>query len=68
MQDQIVRTDTAHATELQRIQKQIEKLQKSERESSIRNTLGQAKQIIWTNIIEAMNEIFPYIQINFEQK
>lgn len=35
----------------------IEKLQKSEKESSISNTLGRVKEIIWKNIINGMNEI-----------
>jgi len=46
----------------------IEALQKSEKESSIRNSLGRVKEIIWHNIIDGMNEIWPSVQIIFEQK
>lgn len=43
-------------------------LQKLEKESSTGNTLGRVKDIIWNNIINGMNEIWPSIQIIFEQK
>ena len=43
-------------------------MQKSERESSIGNTLGQVKEIVWIDIIESINEIWSCIHIIFEQK
>ena len=46
----------------------IERLQKLERESTIGQTLAQAKEIIWADIINSINEIWPCIQIIFEQK
>lgn len=54
--------------ELQRAQKQIEAWRKYATESSIGHTLAQVKEIIWNNIIEAMDEISPCIQIIFELK
>jgi len=53
---------------LQRAKALIERLQKSEKESSIGNTLGRVKEIIEHNIINGMNEFWPSIQIIFEQK
>jgi len=67
MQDQIKRSENNHLVEMQRAKALIEKLQKSEKESSIGNTLGKVKEIIWHNIINGMNEIWPSIQIIFEQ-
>lgn len=44
--DQIKRYESAHLVEMQRARTLIEKLQKSQKESSIRNTLGRVKEII----------------------
>lgn len=68
LQDQIKRVESNHLVEMQREKTLIERLQKSEKESSIRKTLGRVKEIIWNNIINGMNEILPNIQIIFEQK
>ena len=61
-------SDNAHEIEIQRAQKQIEKLIKAESEDSIGQTIGQAKEIIWTSIVDSMNEIWPSIQIIFYQR
>lgn len=37
-------------------------------DTSIGHTLAQAKETIWMNIIDFMNDIWPSIQIIFEQK
>jgi len=67
-QDHIKRVESAHSVEMRRARTLIEKLQKSEKEPSIGNTLGRVKEIIWNNIINGMNDIWPNIQIIFEQK
>lgn len=46
----------------------IKRLQKFENESAITNTLRIVKELIWNNIINDMNEIWPRIQIIFEKK
>ena len=68
LQEQRSRTKASHPAETQRAQKLIEKLQKSERESAIGYTLAQAKEIIWEDIMNSIAEIWPCIQIIFEQK
>lgn len=68
LHDQIKRVEDNHLVEMQRAKALIEKLQKSEKESSIGNTLVRVKEIIWHNIIDRMNEILPSIQIIFYQK
>ena len=68
LKDQKVRSDNAHEIEVQRAQKKIEILQRAEKEASIGHTICQEKEIIWTSIIDSMNEIWPSIQIIFEQK
>lgn len=62
------RSNTNHSVELQRAQTQIENWKKSANENAIGTPLAQVKQIIWDNIINEMKEIWPYIQIMFEQK
>lgn len=46
MQDQIKRVESTHSVEMQRSRTLIEKFHKSEKESSIGNTLGRVKEII----------------------
>ena len=60
------RSDNAHEIEIQRAQKQIQKLIRATSEASIGHTIGQAKEIIWTSIIDSINEIQPSIQIILE--
>jgi len=57
LQDQIKRAESDHSVEMQRPRTLIERLQKLKKESSIGNTLGRVKEIIWNNIIICMNEI-----------
>jgi len=68
LQDQIKRAESNHLVEMQRAKTLIEALQKSDKESSIGNTLGRVKEIIWNNIINGMNEIWPSIQLSFCRK
>jgi len=67
-EDHQKKTKTFHVAELQRAQNKIEAWKKSTTESSIGHTLDHAKEIIWNNIIEEIDEIWPCIQIIFEQK
>jgi len=65
LQDHQANTETFDAVELQRAQNQIEAWKKSAVESSIGYTLAHVKEIIWKNIIEEIDEIWPCIQIIF---
>jgi len=58
--------ETSQVTEMQKSQRLLEKLQKVEIDTSIGQTLAEAKETIWMNIIDSMNEIWPSIQIIFE--
>lgn len=60
--------ESSHAVEARRAKKLIERFQKEQKESAIRNTLGQVKEIIWADIMESLNGIWPSIHIIFEQK
>ena len=53
---------------MQKSQRLLVKLQKVERDTSIGQTLAKAKETIWMNILDSTNEIWPSIQIIFEQK
>ena len=73
MQDQLkvlevqnATVETSQVTEMQKSQRLLEKLQKVEIDTSIGQTLAEAKETIWMNIIDSMNEIWPSIQIIFE--
>lgn len=68
LQDQIKRAEYNHLVEMQREKALIEKLQKLEKESSIGNTRGRVKEIIWHKLLDRMNEIWPSIQIIFQKK
>jgi len=60
------KTETFHAAELQRAENQIELWKMLAAKSSIGYTLAHVKEIIWNNIIEEIDEIWPFIQIIFE--
>lgn len=75
MQDQLkdlevqkAKVEVVRVTEMQKSQRLLEKFFKVERDTSIGLTLAQAKETIWMNILDSMNEIWPFIQIIFEQK
>ena len=63
---QKAKVEAAWVTEMKKSQRLLEKLQKVERDTSIGQTLAQAKEIIWINVLDSMNEIWPSIQIIFE--
>ena len=62
------KVEAAYVNEMEKSQILLEKLHKVERDTSIGQTLAQAKETIWLNILDSMNEIWPSIQIIFEQK
>ena len=57
LKDLKTRSDNVHVMEIQRAQKYIERLIMEESKASIGQTIGQAKEIIWTSILDSMNEI-----------
>ena len=44
------------------------RIQKLEKELTLKEPLAQAKQQLWGNIINSVNDIWPSIQVMFEQK
>jgi len=45
-----------------------ERIQKLGKELTLKEPLAQAKQQLWANIINSVNDIWPSIQVIFEQK
>ena len=54
--------------EMQKSHKLGLKFQKLESDLLMEDTLAQAKESIWTKISQAMTEVWPSIQIIFEQE
>jgi DNA gyrase/topoisomerase IV subunit A len=48
----------------EQIRKELQQLQK---QTMARKTLAEVKEIMWTNISKSINEIWPMVQIMFEQ-
>jgi len=44
-----------------------ERIKTLEKELTLNETLGQAKEQLWANIIDSVNDIWPSIQVIFEQ-
>lgn len=65
---QKVQNDTLYLQEMQKTHKLELKIQKLESESLMANTLAHAKEIIWTKTSQSMIEIWPSIQIIFQQQ
>ena len=57
-----------HKNEIHKTNRFNEKLQKLEKELTLKEPLAQAKQQLWANIIESVNDIWPSIQVIYEQK
>lgn len=57
-----------HKNETQKSNKLIEIIQKLEKELTLKEPLSQAKQQLWANSINSVNDIWPSIQVIFEQK
>lgn len=62
------KAEATRATKLEKSQRLLENLSQVERDTSIGQTLVQAKETIWMNILDSMNAIWPSIQIIFEKK
>lgn len=56
-----------HKNETQKSNRLNERIQKLEKELTLKEPLAQAKQLLWTNIIDSVNDIWPSIQLIFEQ-
>ena len=54
--------------ETQKSNRLNERIQKSEKKLTLKDPLAQAKQQLWANIINSVNDIWPSIQVIFEQK
>jgi len=44
-----------------------ERIKNMEKELTLKEPLGQAKEQLWANIIDSINDILPSIQVIFEQ-
>ena len=56
-----------HKNETQKTSKLNERIQKLEKQLTLKEVLAQAKQLLWANIIDSVNDIWPSIQVIFEQ-
>ena len=65
VRDQKNRSESSHLVEVNKSQRLLEMIKKAERESPIGHTLDQAKESIWMEIINSMNDIWSCIQIIF---
>ncbi len=65
LEAQKAKDEAARITKMEKSLRLIEKFHKIERDTSIGQTLAQARETIWMNILDSMNEIFPSIQIIF---
>ena len=57
-----------YKSENQKTNRLNEKLQKLEKELTLKEPLAQAKQQLQANIINSVNDIWPSIQVIFQQK
>jgi predicted nuclease with TOPRIM domain len=67
LQEQKARIETCHQAEIHKSQRLNQRLQQLGKETTMANTLAQAKENIWIDINKSMTEIWPSIQIIFEQ-
>ena len=57
-----------HKNEEQKANRLNEKLKKLEKYLTLEEPMAEAKQQLWSNIIESINDIWPSIQVIYEQK
>lgn len=55
-----------HKEELQKSTRMHERIKILEKEMTLKESLGQAKEQLWANIIDFVNDIWPSIQVIFE--
>jgi len=56
-----------HKDEVQKASRMNERLKAKEKGLTLKEHLGQAKELLWANIIDSVNDIWPSIQVIFEQ-
>jgi len=53
--------------EVQKATRMSERLKAMEKDLTLEKPLGKAKERLCTNIVDSVNDIWPYIQVTFEQ-
>ena len=56
-----------HKNEVQKSTRLTERTKNLEKGLTLKEPLGQAKEQLWANIIDFVNDIWPSIQVIFEQ-
>jgi len=54
-----------HKEEVQKATRMSERLKATEKDLTLKEPLGQAKELLWANIIGSVNDIWPSIQVIF---
>lgn len=60
-------TQIMHKEEVQKATRMNERIKSLEKKLTLKETLGQAKEQLWANIIDSFNDIWLSIQVFFEQ-
>lgn len=68
LEDEKKLAQTMHKNETQKSNRLIKRIQKLEKELTLKKPLSQEKQQLWANIINSVNDIWPSVQVIFEQK
>lgn len=63
-----MKIDNVYLSELQKTHRLTQRIEFLEHESYMAQKIAQAKETIWVEIDEAMNEIWPSIEIIFKQE
>lgn len=53
--------------EAQKNQRMVDRIKVLEKDLTLQEPLGDMKEILWANIIESINDVWPSIQIIFEE-
>jgi len=56
-----------HKNEVQKSTRMSERLKAMEKDLTLKEPLGEAKELLWANIIDSVNDIWPSIQVIFKQ-
>ena len=56
-----------HKNEVQKSNRLTERMKNLEKELTLKEPLPQAKEQLWANIIDSVNDIWPSIQVMFKQ-
>ena len=56
-----------HKEEVQKVARMSERLKAMEKDLTLKEPLGQAMELLWANIIDFVNDIWPSFQLIFEQ-